>query len=175
MWNLQTRRLLYLQNLHCKPQTHPLHAHQIITNPWPLPMPYNCALFLGSLLFLSLQLLTILITLISVPISPKSRGCKIIQNLASIPETGLLFPQPCFCQPIPATKAITKTAWKGNRAKIWKKHLWIILGVSFYSNPIFTSSVVGAALHWMVIQPFTHSTGKVFICSNFASTFMPWY
>ena len=27
---------------------HPLHAGKIITNPWPLPMLYNCALFLGS-------------------------------------------------------------------------------------------------------------------------------
>ena len=29
---------------------HPLHACKIISNPWPLPMPYKCALFQGSLL-----------------------------------------------------------------------------------------------------------------------------
>ena len=28
---------------------HPLHACKIINNPWPLLMPYNCALFLGLL------------------------------------------------------------------------------------------------------------------------------
>ena len=32
------------------PPMHPLHARQIFTNPWLLPMPYNWALFLGSLL-----------------------------------------------------------------------------------------------------------------------------
>ena len=32
------------------PPTHPLHTNKIIINPWPLYMPYNCALFLGSLL-----------------------------------------------------------------------------------------------------------------------------
>ena len=32
------------------PETHPLHTHKTITNPWPLPMPNNCSLFPGSLL-----------------------------------------------------------------------------------------------------------------------------
>ena len=32
------------------PPMHPLHACKIITNTWPLPIPYSCAIFLGSLL-----------------------------------------------------------------------------------------------------------------------------
>ena len=34
------------------PSRHPLHACKIRTNPRPLHMPYNCALFRGSLLLL---------------------------------------------------------------------------------------------------------------------------
>ena len=34
------------------PPTQPLHISKIITNPGPLPMPYNIVLFLGSLLLM---------------------------------------------------------------------------------------------------------------------------
>ena len=35
------------------PPTCPLHAHKTISKPWPCPMPYNCALFPGSLLLIA--------------------------------------------------------------------------------------------------------------------------
>ena len=49
--NLPTFSFYLLFNCLINPPTHPPQGNQVYCNPWPLTMPFNCALFRGSRLF----------------------------------------------------------------------------------------------------------------------------
>ena len=98
-----------------------------------------------------------LLTLISVPINEKRSGWKTTHRLPYMSDTGFSSVQPFFFHPIPATKAMTKTAkapaplrsmvglWEPNWARIpprksmakrrWTSDLLLVSGKNVQSTP----------------------------------------